>query len=351
MRKIILPHKIIPCYVRIGRQFRVAGVSLYGSPSARWRTQLAVQIFLFFTVLLFLTGSVFAWGVTPGRATVDFTPGLEKKVTFSVVNTDHKDVEFVVSAQGELESRIFISNSRITMSSAEDKKEVSYEVRLPSELEPGLHTGEIVVTEVPSQEDRGETFIGATVAAAAQLFVNVPYPGKFAEVDLKVVPSGDGKISFFFPIKSVGDFDLAKVRISADIMSELNKKIATLESEEVISIPSGQRRELILRWDSSEVEPGEYKISASVLYDGETKNIERQFNVGEKRLNLVGIEVNEFKLGEIAKFEVLVENKWGEEVKDAFTEMVVYADDGNVLGKFKSPTYDITALEKILMVY
>ena len=65
---------------------------------------------------------------------------------------------------------------------------------------------------------------------------------------------------------------------------------------------------------------------------------------------LENIEVNDFKLGEIAKFEILVHNAWAETIKDAYSEMVVYSDDGNVLADFKSPTSDVAAGEEALML-
>jgi hypothetical protein len=78
--------------------------------------------------------------------------------------------------------------------------------------------------------------------------------------------------------------------------------------------------------------------------------IEKQFNVGQRLLELQGIEVNDFSLGEIAKFEILVENKWSDAIVGTFAQMLIYNTKGDVMADFKSATYDIPPLEKALMV-
>ena len=42
---------------------------------------------IFALMFLFVAGSVCALGITPGRTTVDFQPGLKRDVSFEVVNT------------------------------------------------------------------------------------------------------------------------------------------------------------------------------------------------------------------------------------------------------------------------
>jgi hypothetical protein len=79
--------------------------------------------------------------------------------------------------------------------------------------------------------------------------------------------------------------------------------------------------------------------------NGKTIQIEEVFKVGEQTLQLQAINVDDFSLGGIAKMEMLVENKWGEEIKEAYINTEVYKD-GELMSKFKSATQDIPALSK-----
>jgi len=306
--------------------------------------------FSIFVLVLFLTSSVSALGIASVKTNVDFVPGLEKTVTFTIVNSEGEDISIAVSAQGELEKYIFIDEPTFRMTAGEGSRQFSYKLKLPERLSPGLHTTEVVVLQLPEEGAQGETFVGATVAVATQLHVRVPFPGKYAEATMHVIgPGEDGKIAFLIPVISRGEFDLVKVRATIDIFTSLNEEIASVESGEV-SIPSGQRRELVAEWDAAGVNPGPYFAIATLTYDEETLTIEKEFNIGRKRLVLESIGVRDFKLGEIAKFNLLISNEFNQDIKGAFATMFIYNEDGTVLADLKTPTEDIPANEKAQMI-
>jgi hypothetical protein len=306
---------------------------------------------LLFVLLLVMSENVLALGIYPGRTTIDFTPGLEKTVSFTIVNSEQKDISLVISAQGELQDYISISQNVVRMKADEPPKEISYTVRLPQQLKPGLHTTNVVVVQMPEEFAEGESeqfSVGAAVAILTQVYVNVPYPGKYGEAELNIF-NRDGKVVFAVPVFSRGEFALMNVKASIDVYTSLNEKVATLYTNEIPEIAGKGRAELITEWDESNIAPGPYRAVATVSWGEGTTAVEKEFNLGEKRLNLEGIEVSDFKLGDIAKFEILVKNNWGEKVKGAFAEVVVYSESKNVLADFKSQTYDVGASEKILM--
>jgi hypothetical protein len=86
------------------------------------------------------------------------------------------------------------------------------------------------------------------------------------------------------------------------------------------------------------------------MYDGELISLEGEFNIGLETLELKQIEVNDFSLGDIAKMEMLVENKWSEPIVGAYTQTEIYNEDGGLAADFKSANYDVPALSKELMV-
>ncbi|MBU1988480.1 MAG: hypothetical protein KKD94_03300, partial [Nanoarchaeota archaeon] len=229
-------------------------------------------------------------------------------------------------------------------------KEVSYTLKLPQELSPGLHTADVVLVQLPEEFiETGQMSVGAAVAVLNQVYVRVPYPGKYAEAEMNVIgPKANGEVEFVIPVFSRGEFTLTSVKASVEVFSALNEKVATVYADEV-SIPGGGRAELRAVWDASSVAPGPYRAVVTIVWDEGTTKVEKEFIVGEKRLVLEGIEVNDFKLGDIAKFEILVKNSWSETIKGAYAEIVVYSESGNILATFKSPNYDVASDEKEIM--
>ena len=62
------------------------------------------------------------------------------------------------------------------------------------------------------------------------------------------------------------------------------------------------------------------------------------------------MRVTDFSLGDVAKFEILVENKFSDMLKGAFAQILVYDKNEEIIADFKSQTYDISPLEKVLML-
>lgn len=295
-----------------------------------------------------LLGNVFALGITPGRTTIDFESGLEKDVTFTVLNTNNEDLDISVVVQGELRDYISVSEDSFSISSEESEKRISYSINLPESLEPGLRTADVVVIKHNDDVEKG-TFFGANVGVATQVYVHVPYPGKYADASLNVVgPDSDGLVSFVLPVVNRGDLDIVNANAIVNIYGALNEKIDTVRTNER-KVSSGERREISATWNA-DVNSGRYRVVATLIYDGETKTLEKEFTVGQQSLEIHNIEVNDFSLGEIAKFEILVENQWNEVAQNAFAEMYVYNDRGQVMAEVKSPSSNLPPLEKSLMI-
>lgn len=60
------------------------------------------KILVFFVLGIILANGAYALGISPARTTVDFSPGMEKTVQFTVVNSEHKEMELILYTQGEL---------------------------------------------------------------------------------------------------------------------------------------------------------------------------------------------------------------------------------------------------------
>jgi len=305
----------------------------------------AIRFLIASIVLISLISFSQALGVTPGLKTINFEPNLNKQFDFSIVNTEKKDMNIIVYVQGELNQSIYLSENSFFMSAGEELKQLTYEARLPSDLTPGNHGADIVVLQLPDKSQSGEAFVGTALAVISKVNVVVPYPGKYVDADLNINNANEaGEVTIVVPVTSRGNLDIVSLRANIDIYNSLLEKITTINTEER-SLASSERAELVANWISNSP-PGVYNAIVTVIYDGETVKLEKQFNVGQNDLELQEINVRDFSLGEIAKFEMLVENKWGEVIKGAYAQTQVFDNDGKVMADFKSPTYDVPALTK-----
>ncbi len=294
-------------------------------------------------------------GVTPGRKTIDFEPGISQEVTFTIINSDHKEFNALVYTEGDLKDYVTLEKNLVEFKEYENSKPFTYTVRLPESLEdPGEHWAKIVVMEMPpgmeAEEIKGQ-FVIATTAVLHQLLVKVPYPGKYAEADLIVNEAQPQEmVNFFVKVLNIGTQDIVSARATIEIRGPTNEVIDTIETEDV-PIKSKERKDLAASW-KAEVNPGVYHAVAVLSYDGKTARAEKNFYVGNLLIEVKDVTVRGFKLGGVARFNILVESKWNEKIENVYAEMVITDSKGDTMASVKSASVDVEPLkEETLLAY
>ncbi len=305
-------------------------------------------IFSLFLALALCSAAVSALGITPGRTTLSYEPGKVQTVSVTVINSDAKDVVLAVYVRGALNESITLRDTSLSMNLNEREKQISFDVRMPYGLKPGLHSADVVVMQSPEQLPQSKTTVGMALAVATQVHVFVPYPGKYLEGELKVL--GDEKEKKFYAVvTNRGTERIERAHATIAIFDGAGKRVKTIESNDLALVPN-EKRELAANW-IVDVPRGRYTARAVVDYDGEKVLFESGFEIGEFALELLDLYVEDFTLGGIAKFNMLVQNQWNEPITQAYTSMRVLDSDFNELADIKSAAYDIPPDKKTTMVY
>jgi len=302
------------------------------------------SIFLF--IILLMVNSVLSLGITPGRTTINYESGLEREVSFSILNNEHKNMEVLLTVRGELNDSITLFDGLVNFLPSEESKQFKYKVKLPDRiaLEPGLHQADIVALEVPKASFDG-TYVGATVAVISQLHVYVPCPGKCIDADFNILDAEENSTAtIIIPVINRGELGIGNVRAVVDIYNLDYEKKGSVETDSQ-SIDPGKRTELSAKWDVN-LNSGNYIAKVSIFYDGQTKTFEKQFSIGKNMLSIESILVNNFQLGEIAKLQILVENRWNQELKSVFANLLVFNKKNQVMTDIKSASENIPSLSK-----
>jgi len=293
------------------------------------------------------SGSALAIGITPGGTTIDFKPGLEKEVPFTIINNEHKDMDVVVYVkEGPYSDWVALYDTIMTFSSDDDSKGSKYSVRLPQSVEkPGTHQVDIVAMELPKEKEGGGAFVGATTAVVTQLLVRVPYPGKYATLDLAVSEAQAGEpVNFFVKARNLGTEDISNAKATLDILGPTNEKIATLESGES-GIGAKSMKEFKLTW-TGQTNPGVYHAVVTLRYDGKVTTAEKNFAVGNLYIDVLSIDVKDFRLGGVAKFNINIENKWNDKITGVYGNLIIEDDNGQSVADVKTASTDVGALER-----
>ena len=294
---------------------------------------------------VFMIGSVLGLGVSPARVTFDFEEGMSQEVFFDVVNSGEEDVEVVFGVGGDLGEYITLMEEGGLIFGGETKS-FGYVLDLPDFLEPGVNTGEIIVSQVAGETSGSQ--ISATLAVVSQVYVYAPYPGKYVSSKMNVYAGeADESVRFVISAVVVGEADLDSVLADVEIYDDEGDRVGSFSTDEV-GVKRGERKELVYDW-SEGFSAGDYVARVRLIWDGEVSDLEESFVVGREGLKLVDVRSRDFDLGEIVELEILIENNWDEEAQDVFVETVVL-DEGEVVSDFMSPSHDVGALSEEVFV-
>jgi len=315
---------------------------------ARHQSGIALALLVMVSFLALFSANVAALGIASGRVNYNFESGLTKTVTLRIINNEHKDISVALFTRGELAQYISSDASLITMTKAENERAFTYTFKLPDKLDqPGEHMGEIVALQLPPSEQpkSGGMVIEADIAVISQLAITVPYPGKYLQADLFIPSTEYGKpVEATASLYNVGTDDLKSITGTLEILGPTNERVAEAEFS---TIPlSSKVMGKITATVEDKLNPGTYHAVARLEFDGQKIRRETDFTVGQKYVEVVKIESDDFRLGEIAKFDITLENRWNKDLTDVYGEMTLLDKTGATLASTKTASVDIAAKER-----
>ncbi len=299
-----------------------------------------IKLAAFVMALILLAGIASAFGIAPGNVDLVFEPGAEHTIKFKLMNTEKANIQVVLYAEGELAQYITFEKNMIEFN-GEDEIRTSYTLKLPPSFDKqGAHTANIVARVVPKSDSSDGVGMSATVAVISKLALMVPYSGKYAEITLFSPNFEQGRESnFAVEVKNLGTGDILKGQVVIDIFGPTGNKLATLNGDS-FALASKQSQVVTIPWNPS-IGAGTYRAVANLIYDGSNARDERTFAVGELSIDIVDITVRDFRLGGIAMFEIMLENKWNERVPGVYGLVSVKDESGKTYTEFKTASVDI----------
>ena len=288
-------------------------------------------VFLF----IFLVGNVSALGLSPAIVEFDFAPGEVRELTFSV-HSENSEQEVEVFLGGDFDKYASLSAERLVGGG-----NFKLLIRFPDSVElPGRHDLGVGVREIPDEQE----FIGTKVEVIGLVRINVPYPGRYAEIDLNIK---DGNVNEQIPVevhvinKGKEDFN---VDASVNFLND-GKNIFDISFKPVF-LKSGEDRYFRKFLDSTGFKPGNYIAEAIVNY-GEEARTSRAFRIGSLFVNITNFTQALPKEG-IKRFSVDIESMWNNNVDEVYADVNI-SNSTKSLG-FRTPSANLGPWEKKTLV-
>jgi len=290
-----------------------------------------------------LSSDALALGITPGRTVLEFEPGKTKEIKFTILNNENKDMKVIVYSD-EGNRFLDIKPTVITLGAKEPSKDFTFNFKATGQLNPGMNELKIMVKELPEgYGEKDAAKITATMELIHQLRINVPYPGKYAESDVYITSNDAEKpVLFTIPIFNMGKERIGKAKATIEIFDVNGNSIAVIETNE-ISLESGKEGKVVAEL-SQKLGRGRYNAKIHLAYDDNVIDMEKEFFVGVPLINVNGVTVDSnFRLGNIARFSMLLENMWNQGIEGIFSDIRITDSNNREMTRFKTASADIDA--------
>jgi len=275
-----------------------------------------------------------ALGLTPALAEVNYEPGLNFSVGFSVVGAD-ADQRIKVYADGDFNDSVTFDKTEI-----KGREGFTANIILPdSAPKPGKNRLYIRVSEI-KDENSG---LGYRLDVGALIAIYVPYPGKYAEITAFSANDVNEAepLNFFLEVSNSGKEDLF---VSADV--ELSSENQSTRSVSLGSryMASQTKEKFEKSFDTNGMQPGIYNAKAIVKYDINSTSAEKEVKIGTMfvRINNWSSEV---EVGKIDKFQIEIESLWNSKIENINAGVNV-TQGSNFIGYFRTPSVSLNAWKK-----
>lgn len=270
-------------------------------------------------------------GVTPSSYEIDFQPNTKQKFRFDFIFDP--GVEAEISVGGDLDKYVKLDRDYLVGGGR-----VIATLNLPSEIEvPGTHLLGISAKQI-AKEEAGIRLIGHVIGV---IKVKVPYPGKYAEIELYTTNANAGEaIEFTVLVRNLGKEDITANAV-VEIYDKKDNYIGTVNLGNMF-IKSPGTKQFQVKHDTSNYQSGDYKAKAIVNYGGKSAaEAEGSFRLGTLYVGISNY-TKKFEENKLNKLDIEAESFWNDPIDVLYANVTL--PDYNI--SFITPSMNIQPWSK-----
>ncbi len=321
-----------------------------------WR--FVAKILLLLLISMFLLYDVLALGISPSTREVYFEPGLERTLSYHIINNENKNISVSLAVSGDLKDYIVLNDSIVDMPDTEEKIKLYYTLKFPSEMESGKLKSEIIATSrslVKAGTSSGSSnTITASMSIASEISVIAASLDNYliAELDAHDVPE-NGSLHFDIAMNNLGDKNIHNVFAAISIYSPEGTLIIQFDTlmKDIRKHSKSHIQASLPVYNLDNLTPGRYYANAAVYYDGLAAESRDEFKVGEPEIRISNISL--FRAGDNAyRFDIDTISEWNSPINGAYVILDVKDIAGSLMPQLQSYLFDIGPMgNEIITLY
>ncbi len=282
-------------------------------------------------IVLFLLGGVFALGITPAIKKIDFMSGQEIRIPFTILDSSSDRLYDVSLRGGDFEKYSSLSDSIV-----KGGQSFLLIINFPNQLpEPGKHSISLSVKERPGED----SFINTVVEIGSMVEFFVPYPNLYGELSLNIPDSNVGdQIPVELHVFNRGLYELPLNSVRIDFFNNQAELFDNLEFTPA-TIPYSRDKYFRKYLDATSISSGIYLAKATINYNGESKEVNSSFRIGNLFINVTNY-TNLLQTGGIHKFILHLKSNWNKPIYGIYADINI-SKNLNDSYSFRTPFLDL----------
>jgi hypothetical protein len=288
-----------------------------------WK-KLAFLFFFFLFGLYVSSPDVAAFGVSPGKLIVNYTPNEEIDVSFYTYNGDVAPMYVRMRrGTGDLNQYVLCDlEDELHEVPPEMGYYFSCTMTLPDGLEPGPHVARHGIVLVKPGE---ESTIKVEQVVLTRVEVTVPYPRKYIEVEWNFPDVLEGQnVPYTISLKSLGTEEIFDAVIMVDVDNHAGEQVLSTTFDP-FGLVTNEEKIVESTLSTSSLPGGIYNLTITANYDGLVDKYDEQLVLGNKMLYISSFPEATLLIGEISKLQFNVKSNWVEDIQ-GYADVVLQKD-------------------------
>jgi hypothetical protein len=293
---------------------------------------------LFFIFLfIFLVGFASSLGMSPAKKVLNFQPGKTIEIEY-ISFAISENTELFVSVYGYFAPYVTLSKNKLR-----GPDSFILTLNMPEEVDvPGPHRLIVQIEEAVDEELLTST-VGTTVTLRAALIIEVPYPGKYLDANLKTHNVNLGEpVNFEIYLKSHGD-ETINVRPLIEIKNEGGELTDTLILRDRILL-SQEKIDLKKTLDTTGYNSGNYVANLIANYGSLVSTDAKEFRIGKLTIDILNY-TELIEIGGYQGFYLDIESGWNDKIDGANAEIVLFENSSEKV-RFKTSSTSLSPWER-----
>ncbi len=283
------------------------------------------------------------------RHHIQFEPGYTQEDTYQITNNEGYTSDYLIHTfyrtGADLSPYITITPERIQNVANQKSASFTVKLELPDKIDHPGRSLTWVKVDIDNTQGGG---IRAVPSVAVSYYVYVLYPTKYITWSFNAPNMNvNEKKNFSVQVENLGEPTINTIYADISVVNlESNQTIQNIKTNTATNFESWDKITLLAEFDSTNLDPGNYKAIATLNYDGDTDIKESNFRIGSKNVEILNF-TKKFELDAINKFDIIIESAWNTQISNIYADIIIYDLETNKeLKKFKSLNTDLKPWEK-----